>query len=71
MTTAAERERAAKEWKEMCDYADSVVGDMCAAQGIPVKITDPSVLAATVALLRIGKRNHEARLAEEALAEIE
>lgn len=53
------------EWAEAYAYAESVIDSKCAEQGITREITDPSMLAAGIALLRIGKRNVDARLVEE------
>lgn len=45
-------------WEEAFAYADSVLEAECAQQGITVEITDPQIIATSVALLRTGKRNH-------------
>ncbi len=41
-------------------YAKANIARICAEQGVTVKIQDPALVAYTVEMLRIGKRQREA-----------
>lgn len=47
-------------WEDAMAYAAGVIDRECADQGIPVEIADPELLALSVHLMRIGKRNNDA-----------
>jgi hypothetical protein len=47
-------------WDDAFAYAGSVIEQRCAEQGITVGIQDPEMIARSVYLLRIGKRDRDA-----------
>jgi hypothetical protein len=46
-------------WDEAIQYTRGVIADECAREGISVEIRDPALLALSIRMFKLGKRNVE------------